>query len=164
MADITISAKINLLYWIPLYNAKVAGWLAGLVKHLFREKFWLYCKYYRLGKLSLIERLHVTSPPIVTNVKFHVKLTSVWQARLVNKCVPYSNHSYSSSRFSVQTGASPLGLYYRYASLWKITKVALQNERSSLNLPCGSEDLVMSSQLLYYLGTRCGVMSSKTWT
>ena len=62
----------------------------------------------------IIERLRVTSSP---NIKFHVKFTSAWQARLTYKCVPYSSHSYSSSGISVQMDASPLGLYYRYASL-----------------------------------------------
>ena len=89
------------------------------------------------------------SSPIETNIRFHVKFTSAWQARFTYKCVPYSSHSYSSSGISVQTGASPLGLYYRYASSWKIAKVALQSEWLSLNLPCGSEDLMMSSQSLY---------------
>ena len=61
-----------------------------------------------------IERLCVTSSPIETNVKFYVKFTSAWQARLAYKCVPYSSHShsYSSSRISVQTDASSLDLYY----------------------------------------------------
>ena len=61
-------------------------------------------------------RVHVTSSPIETDIKFHVKFTSAWQARFVYKCVPYSSHSYSSSGISVQMGASPLGLYYCYAS------------------------------------------------
>ena len=96
-----------------------------------------------------IERLRVISSPIETNIKFHVKFTSAWQARLAYKWVLYLSHSYSSSGISVQMDASLLGLYYRYASLWKITKVALQSERLSLNFPCGSEDLMMSSQSLY---------------
>ena len=66
-----------------------------------------------------IEGLRVTSSPIETNLKFHVKFTSAWQARLAYKCVPYSSHSYSSSGISVQMNASSLGLNHRYASSWK---------------------------------------------
>ena len=56
-----------------------------------------------------IERLHMTSSPIETNAKFHVNFTSTWQTKLMYKSAPYSSHSYSSSRFSVQMDTSPLG-------------------------------------------------------
>ena len=39
------------------------------------------------------------SSPIETNVKFHVKFTSMRQARLVYKYVPNSNHSYTLLEF-----------------------------------------------------------------
>ena len=48
-----------------------------------------------------IEGLRVTSSPIETSIKFHVKFTSAWQARLAYKCASYSSHRYSSSIFSV---------------------------------------------------------------
>ena len=79
-----------------------------------------------------IEWLRVTLSPIETIIKFRVKFTSTWKARLTYKCVPYSSHSYSSFGISVQTDASPLGLYYHYASLWKTLKVVLQSEQLSL--------------------------------
>ena len=41
---------------------------------------------------------------------------------------------------AIHMEAFPLGLYYCFArSLWKISKIALQSERFSLNSPCGSE-------------------------
>ena len=67
----------------------------------------------------LIEQLRVTSSPIVTNVKFHVKFTSAWHAgkQDLRTNVCHTQASYSSSGISVQMDVSPLGLYYRYASL-----------------------------------------------
>ena len=75
----------------------------------------------------------------INQCKFSCKFTSAWQARLAYKCVPYSSHSYSSSKIAIHMDAFPLGLYYCYASLWKKFEDALQSEWFSLNLPCGSE-------------------------
>ena len=48
--------------------------------------------------------------------KYKIHFCVLSKQDLCYKHVPYSSHSYSSSRISVQTDASSLDLYYRYAS------------------------------------------------
>ena len=73
------------------------------------------------------------------------------------KCVPFSRHSASSSLNFGMNGYYISSLhhsFYRRASLQRNVKWALQRERSSLNLPCGSEVKMTSLQSLCS-ETRC---------
>ena len=94
-----------------------------------------------------IEQLRVTSSPIETNVKF----ISARQTRLTHKRVPYSSHSYSSSRFSVQMDTSQLGLYIAMLVGEEMRRwpYKASDKVWICNGELRSEDLMTSSQSLY---------------
>ena len=106
----------------------------------------------------VIEWLRMTSPIIINQCKFSCKFTSAWQADSCTK-VPYSSHRYSFSKIAIHMDAFPLGLYYCYASLWKNLKIALQSERFSLNLPCGS--VCHCSRSIYYNLPRVSLLHTR---
>ena len=79
-------------YWLNYYHSGLQRLLDTRTHALLNNTLSLAHAY--IIDFHAIELLRVMSSPIETNIKFDVKLTCARQARLVYKCVPYSNHSY----------------------------------------------------------------------
>ena len=131
LSVLTRSSFIHYLRCSSLNNGAISKWHCFSIFLRFLPVTYVYinyvcsieypegCQSAEVDNLELAAWMNITqtSSPIETNVNFHLTFTSAWQARLAYKCMPYSSHSYSFSRISVQMDASPLGLYYCYANL-----------------------------------------------
>ena len=79
-------------YWLNCYHSGLQRLLDTRTHALLNNTLSLAHAY--IIDFHAIEPLRMTSSPIETNIKFHVKFTCTWQARLMYKCVSYLNHSY----------------------------------------------------------------------